>query len=108
MHTRAIREKLYFVDVNGPNEQAGLFEESEPFEQSTAWACVVYSLVPFVGILFTLPAVVLGIRELLNARFAGNSHAVRSRIFAIVTGVVVLAAQLVLWWLLYHIPTLDR
>ncbi len=94
--------------MNGRNEHAGLFEESEPFEQSTAWACVVYSLVPFVGILFTLPAVVLGIRELLSARSAANSHAVRSRILAVVMAFVVFAAQLVLWWLLYHIPTLDR
>ena len=75
---------------------ASLFGEKKPFASSAVWACVVYSLVPFVGVIFVpfvfvfgVVAVVRGERPVFNAMAAG---------------VVILIAQLVLWWLLYAVP----
>lgn len=72
----------------------------------TAWACVVYSMVPYLGILFIPVAfAVSGI-----GFFSVNANIDRNRrILALCSGlsVLILAAQIVLWWLLYFIPTLS-
>ncbi|MEO5859363.1 MAG: hypothetical protein ABIR33_10485 [Pyrinomonadaceae bacterium] len=76
---------------------ASLSEEKEPFASSAAWACAVYSLVPFLGVVFVPFIFVFGVAAVLR----GDPLDRR----ALAAGVLILTAQLVLWWLLYVAPT---
>lgn len=73
-----------------------------------AWACFVYSLVPYLGILFVPFTIVIGSlglgiyarRPVLGgARLAGTSIALSFVVFGV---------QIFLWWLLYIIPELAK
>lgn len=73
-----------------------------------AWACFVYSLVPYLGILF-IPFTFLvgGFGYFVSVRqpnLGGRKLALAS--FGL--SFVVLAAQVFLWWLLYVIPELAK
>jgi hypothetical protein len=79
----------------GPNHSA-----------DTAWACTVYSLVPYLGILFVpiaLTVSALGFvrtrRELLQDR--------RRFLLSAASSTAILAVQIFLWWLLYLIPEIG-
>jgi hypothetical protein len=69
-----------------------------------ARAFATYSLVPYLGILFCPGAVVIGtvgvIRSYRADRTSGRSICYASTI----VGIVVLAIQLLLWWVLYRVP----
>ena len=79
-----------------PVESAGLFKEERPFASSAVWACVVYSLEPFVGIVFVPFVFVFGV--------VGSFRGERPDLRAMAVGVLILTAQVVLWWLLYVVP----
>ena len=78
------------------NDAVSLFEKKKPFASSAVWACVVYSLVPFVGVIFVPFVFVFGVVAVVRGE--------RPVFKAIAAGVVILIAQLVLWWLLYAVP----
>lgn len=88
-------------------ESENLFEENKNTVSQTAWACVVYSMVPYLGILFIPFAFVI----------SGAGYAISFRrpqlggrkLATVCIGLtfVVLAVQLVLWWLLYIIPEIG-
>lgn len=88
-------------------EKDELFITNKNGASTTAMAFVVYSLVPFMGILFTPGAVVFGFIGLFNSyRFPdklGRSTSVRS----LIAGSIVVGIQIFLWWLLYLIPELN-
>ena len=65
----------------------------------TARAFATYSLVPYLGIVFCPGAVLLGTVGVVR----GDS-ARRSCYVSLIVGVVVLAVQLLLWWILYQAP----
>jgi hypothetical protein len=75
---------------------------------ATARAFATYSLVPYLGIVFCPGAVLLGTLGVVKSY---RSHQVSSesgrRVYyaSTITGAVVLAIQLLLWWLLYQVPT---
>ncbi len=73
-----------------------------------AWASFVYSLVPYLGVLFIPFTVLVSAAGIARARWepslGGGELAARSLLLS----VPVLAVQLVLWWLLYYIPELAR
>jgi hypothetical protein len=85
------------------HETALPLAETESVKSSVAWACVVYSLVPYLGILFIPFAVVFGTAELIRPRTVNAS----SRVLPLVTLVPIVGAQLLLWWLLYLIPEIG-
>ena len=72
-----------------------LFEEEKPFASSAVWACVVYSLVPFVGVVFVPFVFIFGVVGLVRGE---------STFRAMAAGLGILIVQLVLWWLLYAVP----
>ena len=78
------------------SDEVGLFEEKRPFASSAVWACVVYSLVPFVGIVFVPLIFVFGTVAALRADPLDRR--------ALSAGVLILITQLVLWWLMYVVP----
>ena len=65
----------------------------------TARAFATYSLVPYLGIIFCPGAVVLGTVGIFRRDSArGICYT------SLIVGVVVLAVQLLLWWILYRVP----
>ena len=75
---------------------------------STAFAFVTYGLVPYLGILFCPGALVFGGLGLVRAwRNPLPGHA-RASALGLASGLLVLCAQLLLWWILYKVPEWAR
>ena len=73
----------------------------------TARAFATYSLVPYLGIVFCPGAVLLGTLGVIRAHSSDktNGDPARGVCYAsTIVGVVVLAVQLLLWWILYQVP----
>jgi hypothetical protein len=72
---------------------------------ATARAFATYSLVPYLGILFCPGAVVVGTVGLIRSHSSPQTSAARRICYlSTAVGVIVLIAQLVLWWILYQAP----
>lgn len=82
--------------VMAASDDISVFEERKPFASSAVWACAVYALVPFIGVVFFPLIFVFGVVALLRGE--------QSSLRAMGAGVLVLIVQLVLWWLLYLVP----
>ena len=73
-----------------------------------ALAFATYALVPYLGILFCPFAVLFGGFGLMRS-YRFPKHGGRQASFtSIILGVVILLAQLILWWLLYKVAELNR
>ena len=75
---------------------------------SSALACVAYALVPYLGILFCPGALVFGGVGLLRSRRSPHACGRRDAALGIILGLLILCAQLVLWWILYKVPEWSR
>lgn len=85
-----------------------LFETNENSVSETAWACLVYSLVPYLGILFiplTFAFGGFGVFVSYRKPFLGGR---KLSLASIGLSFIVLTVQIFLWWLLYIIPELGR
>lgn len=84
-----------------------LFEINRNPVAETAWACFVYSLVPYLGILFIPFTLIIGSTaftlSLARPELGGRKMSLAS--FSL--SFVVLAVQVFLWWLLYIIPEIT-
>ncbi|MCY7376972.1 MAG: hypothetical protein LH472_13520 [Pyrinomonadaceae bacterium] len=85
-----------------------LFAENKNSASWTASAFVVYSLVPYLGILFCPGALLMGGIGALAAYRQPHLGGGRTSIYSIVLSVIIFAVQILLWWLLYYIPELGR
>lgn len=97
-----------FALNNQKTEVRDLFELNKNPVSETAWACFVYSLVPYLGILFiplTLVAGTVGFLIALNHPHLGGR---KLSLASVGLSFFVLAVQILLWWLLYIIPELGR
>ena len=75
---------------------------------ATALAFVTYALVPYIGILFCPGALLLGGFGLLRSRRAPHAAARREYALSFALGLLILCAQLLLWWILYKVPEWSR
>jgi ribosomal protein L37E len=75
---------------------------------ATALAFVTYALVPYLGILFCPGALLLGGFGLLRSRRAPHAAARREYALSFALGLLILCAQLLLWWILYKVPEWSR
>jgi len=74
---------------------------------ATAKAFATYSLVPYLGILFCPGAVLLGTLGLVRSYRSHQTSTESGRVvcyMSTIVGLVVLAVQLLLWWILYQVP----
>lgn len=76
---------------------------------ATARAFATYSLVPYLGILFCPGAVLVGtvgvFRSYGSRHTSPQTSAARTACYvSTAIGIVVLIAQLLLWWILYQVP----
>lgn len=85
-----------------------LFEENKNSISQTAWACTVYSMVPYLGILFVPFALVIAGVGYAAARRVPEMGGRRLALISVGVSLLVLAVQILLWWLLYIIPELEQ
>ena len=81
---------------------------SENGAAATAMAFVTYALVPYLGILFCPGALLFGGVGLVRAWRAPQSGHARAAVVSLALGLLVLGAQLLLWWILYKVPEWSR
>jgi hypothetical protein len=73
----------------------------------TARAFATYSLVPYLGIVFCPGAVLLGTVGVVRSHRSQTVPGESTRgiyYTSLIVGVIVLAVQLLLWWILYQAP----
>ena len=88
-------------------EKENLFGE-ESRAANLAWAFVVYSMVPYLGILFFPGAILMsGVSLVIESRKSVPENR-KMAIYSVVLSLVIFAIQILLWWLLYVIPELNR
>lgn len=99
---------IAFEDNFEREEVVNLFEINENGASQTTWACFVYSLVPYIGIIFVPLTLVFGGFSLFVAARNPLLGGRKLTLVSMSLSLVVLAVQILLWWLLYIIPTLGR
>ena len=75
---------------------------------ATARAFITYALVPYIGIIFCPGALLLGGVGYLRASRVPHAQGRRDAAVSVVLGLVVLCAQIALWWVLYKVPEWSR
>ena len=103
---RLQRKRLWKRGANVTDGEL-LFRENKNAVSETAWACVVYSMVPYLGIIFVPFAIAAGgwgYFVSVRRPFLGGG---RLAAFSIGLSFLILTVQIVLWWLLYIIPELG-
>ena len=103
-----LQGQSFLVENAKREEITNLFPRNENSISETAWACVVYSFVPYLGILFVPLAFAVG---LLGIAISFQKASVGGRKLALASvalSFVVLAIQIFLWWLLYIIPEIGK
>lgn len=98
-----------FLLENAPREEVkDLFEINKNSVSETAWASFVYSMVPYLGILFIPVTLIIGglglVISVKNPALGGRKLSLVS--FGL--SFPVLLFQIFLWWLLYIIPELTK
>ncbi|MBX3268361.1 MAG: hypothetical protein KF831_16810 [Acidobacteria bacterium] len=73
-----------------------------------SWACFVYSLVPYLGILFIPVTFLLGTAAGIASVRRDDRAGMRLGFGTVAGSLPVLAVQILLWWLLYLIPELGH
>ncbi len=75
----------------------------------TARAFATYSLVPYLGILFCPGAVVVGTLGVVRSYRSERTDRTDGGRFvcyvSTIVGVIVLVIQLLLWWIMYRVPS---
>ncbi len=103
-----LQGQSFLIENSKSEEIKNLFERNENTISQMAWACFVYSLVPYLGILFVpFTFIVSGfgyLNYLRHPRLGGRKFALVSFFLSF----IVLAIQILLWWLLYIVPELGR
>lgn len=98
-----------FILENMDRNRAGdLFQVNRNAVSEVAWACFVYSLVPYLGILFIPATFVIGSFGVGMSIRAADRGGRKLSLLSLGLSVLVLGIQLLLWWLLYIIPELGR
>jgi ABC-type Fe3+ transport system permease subunit len=95
------------VEQSEPVEIKELFETPRNGAAATAMAFVVYSLVPYLGILFCPGAILMGGIGLAVSYQKPQLGGRQTATYSICLGAIVAAIQVLLWWLLYLIPELK-
>lgn len=90
------------------NDSADIFQREQNDMAQSAWACCVYSMVPYLGILFIPITLILGALGIAAAvrhpRLGGRQIAMVS----VGLSFLILFLQVFLWALLYIIPELGK
>lgn len=103
-----LQGQSFLIENARREESTDLFKQNENEVSQMAWACFVYSMVPYLGILF-IPFTFLvgGFGYFVSVR---QPHLGGRKLSLISFGLsfAVLVIQIFLWWLLYIIPELGK
>lgn len=102
-----LQGKALEIKTPSPPEIKNLFERNDNAASAVAWAFVVYSLVPYVGILFCPGAFLMGGVGILIARRRPYSGG-KTSVYSLMLSLFIFGVQIFLWWLLYIVPELGR
>lgn len=98
-----------FLAENAPQKEiTDLFERNENDVSQTAWACCVYSMVPYLGILFIPLTLILSSYGLAVSYSKPQLGGRKLALVSIGLSFTIFLLQIFLWWLLYIIPELGR
>ena len=103
-----LQGKFFLVENAKREEITNLFPKNENSISETAWACLVYSFVPYLGILFVPMAFSIGLFGFAVSFQKPNSGGRKLSLVSVALSLVVLGIQIFLWWLLYFIPELGK
>jgi hypothetical protein len=103
-----LQGKFFLVENAKREEVTNLFPRNENSVSETAWACLVYSFVPYLGILFVPLAFAVGLLGVAVSFQRPNGGGRNLALVSVALSFVVLAIQIFLWWLLYIIPELGK
>lgn len=101
-------KKINFGEEKKKEEITNLFELNKNSVAQTAWACLVYSFVPYLGILFVPFTFFIGGFGFVIAKRQPHLGGQKLALVSFLLSFVVLAMQIFLWWLLYIIPEIGR
>jgi len=99
-----LQGKSFLLENSETKQVADLFERNENGVSQTAWACFVYSLVPYLGILFIPFTLVVGSAGVAFSYKHPRAGGRKLALVSIGLSFFVLLLQVFLWWLLYVIP----
>lgn len=105
--SHGLQRKYLATSKPQKTEIADLFQQNKNSVAETAWACVVYSMVPYLGILFIPFAFLTGGAGYLVAWRRPHLGGRKMAVASIALSILVLAVQIFLWWLLYIIPEIG-
>jgi hypothetical protein len=103
-----LQGKAFQFKEKPKKEIANLFEENKNSASEMASAFVVYSLVPYLGILFCPGALLMGgIGVFVSYRkpYLGGG---KTSVYSVALSFIIFVIQILLWWLLYLIPELGK
>jgi hypothetical protein len=103
-----LQGKSFLVENAKREEITNLFPKNENSISETAWACLVYSFVPYLGILFVPLAFSVGLVGIAFSFQRPNSGGRKLALVSVSLSFVVLVIQIFLWWLLYFIPEIGN
>ena len=103
-----LQGKSFQFQEKDKEEITDLFERNKNTVSQTAWACFVYSMVPYLGILFVPLTFFIGGFGYAVAVRQPDLGGRRLSLVSFWLSFVVLAIQIFLWWLLYIIPELGK
>jgi len=103
-----LQGKTFALENAKREEIQNLFEKNENSVSETAWACVVYSFVPYLGILFVPFAFLIGSFGVFVSYRKPYVGGRKLSLVSVGLSFVVLVVQIFLWWLLYIIPELGK
>jgi len=100
--------KSFSIENREQEKVVNLFERNENSASETAKALVVYSLVPYLGILFCPFALFSGGFGIFTAYRKPNLGGWHASIYSVALTFIIFTVQIFLWWLLYIIPELGK
>jgi hypothetical protein len=102
-----LQGKSFLVENAESKEITDLFAREENTVSQTAWACFVYSMVPYLGILFIPLTFIIGSFGVAVSYQKPHLGGRKLALTSMGMSFIVLAIQVFLWWLLYIIPELS-
>lgn len=103
-----LQGRAFLPETAEEKQVTNLFEKNENSVSQTAWACVVYSFVPYLGILFVPFAFLVGGFGVFVSYRKPYLGGRKLSLTCVGLSFIVLAAQIFLWWLLYLIPEIGK
>ncbi|GIU81064.1 MAG: hypothetical protein D6687_00435 [Acidobacteria bacterium] len=103
-----LQGKPLVTTLEGKTGEENLFETNKNPASETAFACFVYSLVPYLGIIFIPLALIAGSYGVFVAETNPELGGKKLSLISLSLSLLVLILQILLWWLLYLIPELVK